>query len=388
MSDKVSTDEYLQIRRPNQLFEKPLKKNLALIFDVLGFNFYVTNPDDKEFQMSWVGLESIYGINTRNKDHIKEKLSELQNMNYISDLNMWNNGFSYRFEGTFLSLEELSKPKTWTFLNFNVMQQLDSISYQLYTLAYKFYDFTDTSKKTMEFKNQTKMLKVPDFLELFSFSKTNMNYSKNRLLYLVKKAVANLEKNFGIKIDIYTKKFGRPIVGVKFKFMKVPKLKRILSKFVDLTVHKIKRTYKKAKDIFQTKENWQCISADKKRKEDIELLDITRQHAIRNFLVNYLFWKIVQSDLPEMQKTKAWVKKNYYSADNQIKISLGESVKIFNRYRKRNAFIRMLDLDIIQRFLFDREHNAGKNQYYISATHPLMPSIKAKVLVFVEDKRE
>ena len=384
MSDKVSTENYLQVRRPNKLFDKPLKKNIALLFDVLALNFYVTNPDRTGFDMSWMELESIYGINTRNKKHIKLKLSELQDLNYISDLKMWNNGFSYKFEKTFLSLEELLKPKTWTFLNFNVMQQLDSISYQLYTLAYKFYNFTDASKRNMEFKNQTKLLKVPDFLELFHFSKTNMNYSKNRLLYLIKQAVKNLDTNFGIKIDIFIKKFGRPIVGVKFKFMKVPKLKRILSKFLDLTVVKVKNNYKKAKDIFQTKENWNCISATKKSIETKEILEVARKHTMRTFIIKEVFSNILDSRLPALNKTRAWIMDNYISKEQNLILSLDEAASIFNRYKKRGTFKHLMEIKIIKKENLDTMRISGRLQYWINGSHPLMPSVKGDVLVLAE----
>lgn len=242
MSSEIKEVQYLQIRRPNKLFEKPLKKSLALLFDVLGFNFYVKNPEDSEFRMSWVDLERVYGINTRNKENIKNKLEALKNMNYISDLKTWNNGFSYRFVNTFISLEEMFKPKNWTFLNFDLMMKLDSISYKLYVFAYKFFDFTDKSKKALSFKNQTKYLDVEQLLEMFNSNiVNNVQYSKNRLFGLIRKAVLNLENNHGIKINLLFRKFGRPITHIKFHFEAVPKLQKIISKFMDLTAEKLIR---------------------------------------------------------------------------------------------------------------------------------------------------
>lgn len=223
----ASEEDYLQIRRPNKLFDNPLKKNLALLLDVLGFNFYVRNPKDTKFQMAWVDLEREYGINTRNHEHIKEKLQELENMNYISNLKTWNNGFSYKFEKTFVSLEEWTKPLTWTFLNFTLMKQLNTVSYTLYTLAYKYYDFTYKKRIIAPWKNQTKTLNIEEFRKMFnSHSQNNVQYSKNRLLTLVRKAVMDLDLNYGLKIEIYLKKFGRPIIGVRFKFISIPKLKK------------------------------------------------------------------------------------------------------------------------------------------------------------------
>ena len=79
-SDKMSKSTDLQVRRPNKLYELPLKKNLALLFDILMYNFYVLNPKDKEFKMSWIELQKNFQINTANKNHIKRSYKNFKNL--------------------------------------------------------------------------------------------------------------------------------------------------------------------------------------------------------------------------------------------------------------------------------------------------------------------
>ena len=385
MAATVTTEERqktLQIRRPNKLFQKPLKKNLALLFDILGFNFYVNNPKDSEFKISWVELERNYNINTRNKQHIKAKLTELQDMKYISHLKMWNNGFSYRFENTFLTLEELKKPTTWTFLDFNLMQKLDTISYKLYVLAYKFYDFTDDRK--LDFKNQTKFIEINEFLELFNSKSEKIEYSKNRIIALVRNAIENLKKNFNIEIEMFLKKFGRPIIAIKFKFHKVPKLKEIASRFVDLTVQKTKRTYKKFKKVIQ--ENWVNISKRKRTDEHLDMIRIAQQHTMKKFLAEELFPKIAKSAHKELQKTKEFILKKFYVKDNDsFNIDLNKAEFMFKNYKQKNSFKKMREYGIFEDIKFSEvTRSLNKTLYWKNGNHPVLPTIKGDIIIFEE----
>ena len=379
-----SEEGYLQIRRPNRLFINPLKKNLALLLDALGFNFYVKNPKSKEFKMAWVELEREFGINTRNHKHVKAKLQELEKLNYISDLKMWNNGFSYKFENTFLSLDEWLKPATWTFLNFNLMKELNTISYTLYTLAYKYYDFTNKSKKVAPWKNQTKTLSIDEFRKMFnSHSKNNVEYSKNRLLTLVRKAVADLEVNFGVKIDIYLKKFGRPIIGVKFKFVEVPTLKKILSKFIDSAFAKVKKKYLEVKKDHFSAENEFQISAEKQRVENAQLRVFAQQNTLKKFFEDELFPNIYDLEIPELKETKDFILNKFYRKDgDRFEVTLDEAQNIYFKYFNSGIFEKLMKLGAYKDFKFSTSELDGKIQYYLKGVHPLLKNISGSVVLF------
>jgi|GEM_PF-6229670 len=375
----------LQVRRPNKLYELPLKKNLALIFDILMYNFYVLNPKDKEFKMSWIELQKNFQINTANKNHIKEKLQELQELNLISDLKTWTYGFSYKFEKTFLSYEEILLPKTWTFLNYSLMTKLDFISYVLYTLAYKFFNFTKESHH--KFENQTKFLDTIDFLKTFSQSQSLTNgVAQNRLLKRVRESLIVL-REFGIIIEIQTKTFGKPIIGIKFLFRKVPQLKKIITKNVDFTIQRKKRTFKKGITI--NGENWKEYSQKKHLSDLDDAYKNTEDLTIRNFIVEDFFPAVIRSNMDFIKDTKMWVIKKFKDPKTgKYNITTKEARGILEQYKSRGSFEKM-----ISRGLFDKktkylkmEIRADATEFYIFGQHPLMSKIRTTYQILKIDK--
>ena len=373
-SDKMSKSTDLQVRRPNKLYELPLKKNLALLFDILMYNFYVLNPKDKEFKMSWIELQKNFQINTANKNHIKEKLQELQELNLISDLKTWNYGFYYKFEKTFLSYEEILAPKTWTFLNYSLMVKLDFISYVLYTLAYKFFNFTKESHH--KFENQTKFLDTIDFLKTFSQSQSLTNgVAQNRLLKRVRESLVIL-REFGILIEIQTKTFGKPIIGIKFLFRKVPKLKPIITKNVDFTIQRKKRALK---GVSINAENWKAYSQKKHLNDLNDAYKNTEDLTIRNFILEDLFPAVVRSKMDFIQETRMWVIKKFKDEKTgKYNITTEEARKVLEQYKSRGSFEKM-----IGRGIFDKKTKylkmdikADGTEFYIFGQHPLMSKIR------------
>jgi hypothetical protein len=377
-AEKVEISEDLQIRRPNKLYEIPLKKNLALLFDVLMYKFYVLEPKNREFKISWVDLQKNFEINTANKNHIKEKLQELQDLNLISDLVTWNYGFSYKFEKTFLSYEEILSPKTWTFLNYSVMKKLDFISYKLYTLAYKFFDFTKGYHH--KFENQTKFMETIDFLKLFNQSSGISNgVSQNRLLKRVRDGIEAL-KEFGIEIELHTKSFGKPITAIKILFKKVPKLKKIVRKTVDFTIQKVRRALKGAKSIFN-KEDWREYSQLKNTREREFLYENTKDLTMKNFVVEDLFPAIVRSNISFLQETKEWILNKFSDIETgSYKMTFPIAKNIIKRYMEDGMLEKL-----VRHGVFDQETTylktevvAENKRFFLFGNHPITTNVTVK----------
>jgi uncharacterized UPF0160 family protein len=328
---KMSCNQNMQIRRPNELFNYPQKKNLELLLDVLGFNFYVKNPDKDEFRISWVELREEYGIAISNKPSIKKKLQELADNNFISHLKMWNYGFSYRFENTIVDLEGFRKPRQWTFLDYTVMKQLNSVAYKVYTLAYKFYDFT---KQNGGYGNETKYLEIPDFLKLFNYStngRTSLKNLSNKLLGEVRKAIKLLNEKFGLEITIALKKFGKPIEAIKLKFCKVPKLQRLarfFKKVAKETKKEIEQVVNKTKEAIQSiqqnstsqetkpQNSKQSLIPEEVNKEYKNEMDYKVKSKKRDLVfsfMNTLIWTLFQNEFDDerINRFKDWVEQKY-----------------------------------------------------------------------------
>ena len=361
----MNSNENLQIRRPNELFNHPQKQNLELLLDVLGFNFYVRNPDKTEFEMSWIELREDYGISVTNKPAIKKKLEDLQKKNFISHLKTWNYGFSYRFENTIVDLEGFRKPRSWTFLDYTVMSQLNSITYKVYTLAYKFYDFT--RERAGGLGNETKFLEIPDFLKLFSYTltgKTSHKNLSNKLLAEVRKAVRYLNENHGMKIEVAIKKFGRPIRSIKLRFYKVPKLRKLVRYFksvakelkenveqvvetVTESVEKVKKVVKKSVPNEKRKKSPipDELSTNFKSKKDAVIKKTKRELAFGfiNSVIKGLFEREFNND--KINKLKEWIEARY---GRNLNISYDGVMIIFEMMRSGGQFKSLYYMGILK----------------------------------------
>ena len=381
--EKTNSENFvdLQVRRPNRLYEKSLKKNLALLFDVLMYKFYTLNPDGEEFKISWVELQKNFGINTGNKNHIKAKLEELQKENLISSLKFCTYGFEYKFENTFLSYGEILKPTTWTLLNFSLMQKLDFVAYKIYTWAYKFFDFT--KEKHHKYENQTKFLETKDFLELFNQKTPEYEFdttSQNRLLARVRKAIEFL-KTLGIEIDLITKTFGKPIVEIKMIFKKVPKLEKILKKAVDFTVQKTKRFKSIFKEKAPIKEDFKEISRQKQHMTHRDIYLIAEDHTIRNFVIEELFPAIVRSNLDFLQKSKEWIVNKFGNIETgRYDISFGDARKYVESLKESGSFKKLIENDVFEDHETKYLKVEGKGtytEYVLRGFHPVIPKVPA-----------
>jgi hypothetical protein len=322
-----------------------------------------------------VELTKFYGIATSNKDSIKRSLQRLQSENLISHLHTWEYGFSYRFEDTFIPLSEIIKPEQYTFLDLRVMQKLSALGYKLYVLAYKFYDFTRGRG------GETKYLEIEDFLTFFNQSydkKSNIHEVKNRLLTQLRKEIEQFRSELKIDIDIFFKKFGRPITHIKLKFYKVPKLKEILSKFVDwkLIPKKLKRSY--ANRIKKQKEEDEFTRSRKKQeREHKENLNNARVFAKKRFLTDVFFPKIAKSTQKVFESTREWIKQNY--PDYELN-SLELANHHFNYFFKHDGFYKAFYEGVLTKDDFDIfKQNGSRIVARVKVQHPFLPSVQTEL---------
>ena len=373
----------LQIRRPNKLYTTPLKKHIEILLDVLGFNFYVKNPENREFKISWVELSEKYQISTSNKNYIKANLQYLADNNYISDLKMWNYGFSYGFNDTFINWEEFKKPYEYTFLDLRIMQKLSTLGYRLYTLAYKFFDFTRKNSNNA----QTRFIEIEEFLTIFNQSfnkKSGIHDVKNRLLTQIREEIKLLKRDFDIRIKMELQKFGRPIVAVKFFFPFVPKMKEIVSEFIDFkAIPKIVRDgYTNVKNKVK-----KVISNSQKDldKEQKEFYTGARRFGKYDFLTQVYFPKLLKTTASTFQRTREWIIDSFGDGKEQeFQItSLVNLEKQFDYFVKHNGFYKAFQYGVLKVEDFDiYENRYGKLIARMKVQHPSMSSIKTEIPLF------